>query len=63
MDNSGKQALVLKEISHQMDPGIILDLIAAPPDAVRVLLRDGRMFLARLDGDRNLRLDEIDGVC
>lgn len=29
----------------------------------RVRLRDGTMYLARLDRDCSLRLDEIDGVC
>ena len=29
----------------------------------RVRLRDGAMYLARLDRDLSLRLDEIDGVC
>lgn len=29
----------------------------------RVRLRDGTMYLARLDRDLSLRLDEIDGVC
>ncbi len=32
-------------------------------DHCRVRLRDGRLYLARLDRDNRLRLDEIDGVC
>lgn len=32
-------------------------------DHCRVRLRDGAMYLARLDRDLSLRLDEIDGVC
>ena len=32
-------------------------------DHCRVHLRDGTMYLARLDRNNRLRLDEIDGVC
>ena len=63
MDNLSKRALILKEIFRQLEPGSFLDIVSAPPDAYKVLMRDGRMLLARLDQHRNLRLDEIDGVC
>ena len=65
MDNLGKKALVLKEIFRQLDPGTIRDIINVPysPDGFKVLLRDGSLFLARLNGDNSLRLDEIGEVC
>ena len=63
MDELCKKSQLLKEIFQQVEPWIILDMIAAPPDAVRLLLRDGRTLLARLDREGTLRLDEIDGVC
>ena len=63
MDNLSKMALLLKEIFRQLEPGSFLDIISAQPDAYKVLLRDGRMLLARLSEDRELLLDEIDEVC
>lgn len=32
-------------------------------DHCRLQLRDGRMYIARLGRDNQLKLDEIDGVC
>lgn len=63
MDNLSKKALLLKEIFQQLEPGSFLDVIDAPPDAYKVQMRDGRMLLARLDGNNRLQLNEIDGVC
>lgn len=62
MDNLCKKGLILKAIFQQIDPGTIRDLIDLP-DAIKVLLQDGGLFLARLNDDNSLRLDEIDGVC
>ena len=63
MDNLSRNALLLKQIFGQLEPGSFLDIISAPPDAYKVLMRDGRMLLARLSEDRKLLLDEIDEVC
>ena len=54
--------LVREKVHAQFSPREILELETVR-DHCRLRLRDGRLFLARLDRDRNLRLDEIDGVC
>lgn len=62
MDNLRKKGLILKAVFQKLDPGTIRDLIDLP-DAVKILLRDGGLLLARLNEDNSLRLDEIDEVC
>ena len=54
--------LVREKVRAQFSHAEILELETIY-DHCRLQLRDGRLFLARLDRDRNLRLDEIDGVC
>lgn len=54
--------LVREKVRKRFSPMEIQELETVR-DHCRLTLRDGRMFLARLDADRFLRLDEIDGVC
>lgn len=54
--------LVMEKIRERFTPKEILELKAVR-DHCRLTLRDGRMYLVRLDEDRFLRLDEIDEVC
>lgn len=66
MDNLIKKAMLLRALLAWLEPGNfldVLDVIDAPPDAYKVQMRDGRMLLARLDGNNRLQLTEIDGVC
>lgn len=63
MNNLSKRALILKKIFQQLDPGSIQTLIADWPDAIKVFLRDGSLFLAQLNDDNSLRLDPIDTTC
>lgn len=62
MDNLRKKGLLVKAIFQHIEPGTIQDL-ADLPDAIKVRLRGGGLFLARLNEDNSLRLDEIDEVC
>ncbi len=54
--------LVREEVRARFRPEEITELETIQ-DHCRVRLRDGTMYLARLDRDCSLRLDEIDGVC
>ena len=54
--------LVREKVRAQFSPGEILELETIY-DHCRLRLRSGQMYLARLDRNRDLRLDEIDGVC
>ena len=54
--------LVREEVRARFRPEEITELETIQ-DHCRVRLRDGTMYLARLDRDCFLRLDEIDGVC
>lgn len=54
--------LVREKVRRQFRPQEIVELETVY-DHCRLRLRDGRTLLARLDADRALQLDEIDGVC
>lgn len=54
--------LVREELRARFRPEEIAE-VETIRDHCRVRLRDGAMYLARLDRDLSLRLDEIDGVC
>ena len=54
--------LVREQVRARYRPQEIAELETIR-DHCRVRLRDGTMYLARLDRDCTLRLDEIDGVC
>ena len=54
--------LILEKIRAQFTPSEIQELERGH-DHYRLRLRDGHLYLARLDKDRQLRLDEIDEVC
>lgn len=54
--------LIREQVRERFAPREILELETVG-DHCRLRLKDGRMFLARLDRDNSLRLDEIDGVC
>ena len=54
--------LIQEKVRERFSPTEILELETIH-DHCRLRLRDGRMFLARLDQDRNLKLNEIDEVC
>lgn len=62
MDNLSNRAQLLREVFRRFAPGAVRDL-TDEPDAVRVRLRDGRMYLARLDREGGVRLEEIEVVC
>lgn len=54
--------LVREKVRSRFRPGEIAELVTIR-DHCRLRLRDGRLYLARLNDDNSLRLDEIDGVC
>ena len=54
--------LVREKVRARYRPEEVLELETVY-DHCRLRLRDGRTLLARLDADRALQLDEIDGVC
>ena len=54
--------LIREKIRARFRPSEILELETVF-DHCRLRLRSGGLFLARLNDDHSLRLDEIDGVC
>lgn len=54
--------LTREKVREKYGPAEIRELKAVG-DHCMLWLRDGRLFLARLGRDRELLLDEIDGVC
>lgn len=54
--------LTREKVREQVGPAEIRELKAVG-DHCMLRLRDGRLFLVRLGRDRELLLDEVDGVC
>lgn len=62
MDKLIMHRMLLRLIGSRFPHGEIKEL-SMFDDCCRLTLRDGRILLGRLDADKSLRLDEIDGVC
>lgn len=62
MDNLCNKGKLLQQIRQRYDSGQILELRMI--DGICTLrLRNGQLFMARLDRRGNLRLEELEGAC
>lgn len=62
MDDNRRTYLILQQVRRRYSSAEIQEL-KIEEDFCLVRLRDGRLYLARLDRNRHLVLEELDGVC